>query len=307
MAQLVRLDERAALIGQVVQEKKNRNALIQTAPAHLPLAAKERLIAVALSNICYNTALLEVATTKPGLVSIFAGIQETMRLGIEIGGAMGESYLVPFMNNKVGAKLAVLIIGYKGMINICERARCDVMGYPVFEGDEYSYEYGDTPRIFHRPGRANPKTRDTLIATYAVARVRGGHKKLVWLWREDIEKHKARSRGAGSADSPWNHPQDYIPMAVKTSVRVIFPMLPKTTDIARALEADNKADAGEPLRLNDGIFAEDQMLQLPADLQEQPEDKRSALDKLTDQAKGGKGPDLPGPPGEITDSDINWG
>src|SRR5215203_2413905 len=132
MTQLLRLDERAKLIGAVIQDKRNRNALILSAPAHLPLAAKERLIAVALSNVCYNAKLLEVAMTKPGLISIFAGIQETMRLGIEIGGVMGESYLVPFNNAKIGAKLAVLIIGYKGMINICERARCDVMGYPGF-------------------------------------------------------------------------------------------------------------------------------------------------------------------------------
>lgn len=304
--QLMKLDQRAAIIGEVVNEKRNRNALILSAPAHLPLAAKERLVAVALSNVCYNTALLEVAQTKPGLISIFAGIQETMRLGIEIGGAMGESYLVPFNNAKVGAKLAVLIIGYKGMINICERARCDVMGYPVFEGDEYSYEYGDSPKIFHRPGRGNPKTKATLLATYAVARVRGGHKKLMWLWREDIEKHKARSRGASSADSPWNHDQDYIPMSVKTAVRAIFPMLPKTTDIARTLEADNRADLGNPPLLNEGIFDDEQKMKLPKELEAEP-DPRSALDKLAD-AQSGKpegGPDIQ-PPG-LTDTDISWG
>lgn len=304
--QLMRLDQRAALIGEVINEKRNRNALILSAPAHLPILAKERLIAVALSNVCYNDKLLEVAQSKPGLVSIFAGIQETMRLGIEIGGAMGESYLVPFMNNKVGAKLAVLIIGYKGMINICERARCDVMGYAVFEGDEHSYEYGDTPKIFHRPGRGNPKNKTTLIATYAVARVRGGHKKLLWLWREDIEKHKARSRGASSADSPWNHDEDYIPMAVKTSVRALFPMLPKTTDIARTLEADNRADQGDPPRLNDGVFNEDEKLKLPPELADAP-DTRSALDKLTDaQTKPATGPEIQ-PPSAMSDKDISWG
>lgn len=302
--QLTRLDDRATLISQVVYEKKNRQALLRTAPAHLPIAAKERLIAVAMSNICYNTALLEVAQTKPGLVSIFAGIQETMRLGIEIGGAMGESYLVPFNNAKVGAKLAVLIIGYKGMVNICERARCDVMGYPVFDGDEFNYEYGDSPRIFHRPTRGTKKDKDTLIATYSVARVRGGHKKLVWLWREDIEKHRQRSRGASSADSPWNHAQDYIPMAVKTAVRVIFPMLPKTTDIARTLEADNRADRGEPMVLNEGLFDEDDKLKLPEGLQEET-DKRGALDKLTDTLSGEQPANVPLPP--LTDSDIDFG
>lgn len=302
--QLMKLDDRAALIGNVINDKRNRNALILSAPAHLPLTAKERLISVALSNVCYNPNLLEVAMTKPGLVSIFAGIQETMRLGIEIGGAMGESYLVPFNNNKVGAKLAVLIIGYKGMINICERARCDVMGYPVFEGDEYNYEYGDSPKIFHRPGRSNTKTRETLVATYAVARVRGGHKKLLWLWREDVEKHKARSRGASSNDSPWNHPQDYIPMAVKTAVRAIFPMLPKTTDIARTLEADNRADLGEPPQLNDGIYTEEQKVTLPADLQDD-QDKRSALDKLTDPKAAAT--EIKPPGSLLNDNDINWG
>jgi phage RecT family recombinase len=303
MTQLMRLDQRAALIGEVVNDKKNRNALILSAPAHLPLTAKERLISVALSNVCYNEKLLEVAQHKFGLVSIFAGIQETMRLGIEIGGAMGESYLVPFNNSKLGGKVAVLIIGYKGMINICERARCDVMGYPVFEGDEYSYEYGDSPKIFHRPGRTNPKNKSTLVATYSVARVRGGHKKLLWLWREDVEKHKARSRSAAMNDSPWNHDQDYIPMAVKTAVRAIFPMLPKTTDIARTLEADNRADLGDPPRLNDGIYNEDEKLKLPKELEDEP-DKRSALDKLTD-AQNQK-PEDPKPSGQLMDSDINW-
>jgi recombination protein RecT len=304
--QLIELDKRAAIIGQVVNEKKNRNALILSAPAHLALAAKERLISVALSNICYNSALLDVAQTKPGLVSIFAGIQETMRLGIEIGGAMGESYLVPFMNNKVGAKLAVLIVGYKGMINICERARCDVMAYPVFEGDTYDYRYGDDPKIAHVPARGTKKDKSSLIATYAVARVRGGHKKLVWLWREDIERHRARSRGASAKDSPWNHDDDYVPMAMKTAVRVIFPMLPKTTDIARALEADNRADRGDAAPINDGIYSEEMKLELPAGLQEQ-KPAGGALDQLTDKLKGeGEGPGIPPPPGELTDKDIRW-
>ena len=303
--QLIKLDQRAAIIGEVVNEKKNHNALVLSAPAHLPLAAKERLIHIALSNICYNTNLLDVAATKHGLVSIFAGIQETMRLGIEIGGAMGESYLVPFNNTKLNAKLAVLIIGYKGMINICERARCDVMAYPVFEGDDFNYEYGDSPKIFHRPGRGNPKSKDTLVATYAVARVRGGHKKLLWMWREDVEKHRARSRGASSADSPWNHDQDYIPMAMKTSVRAIFPMLPKTTDIARTLEADNRSDLGEPPQLNDGLFTDDQKIVLPKDLQEEA-DTRSALEKLADAQGPAKTADVQ-PSGTLDANDINWG
>jgi recombination protein RecT len=303
--QLIKLDERAAIIGQVVMDKRNKNALIQSAPSHLSLGAKERLISVALSNIIYNTNLLEVAATKPGLVSIFSGIQETMRLGIEIGGAMGESYLVPFMNNKVGAKLAVLIIGYKGMINICERAHCSVMGYAVFEGDEYSYRYGDEPKISHTPGRGNVKNKSTLIATYAVARVRG-HKKLVWLWKEDVEKHKARSRGASSKDSPWNHDEDYIPMAVKTAVRVLFPMLPKTTDIARALEADNRADRGDATPLNDGIFTEEQKIILPDELQEPAAKAGGVLDQLTDKLTTEQPADLPAPPGELTDKDIGW-
>lgn len=308
--QLLRLDERARLINDVLYDKRNRQALVLSAPAHLALQAKERLLAVAAQNVCYNPVLLEVAQTKAGLVSIFAGIQETVRLGIEIGGSMGESWLVPFNNTKLNAKLAVLIIGYKGMINICERAKCDVMGYPVFQGDEFSYRYGDDPRIFHVPSRAPDQTRtkDSLVATYAVGQLRSGHRKRLVLERHEIEKHRARSAAARQKDSPWNHDQDYIPMAMKTAVRALFPQLPKTTDIARALEADRKTDVGEPQRLNQEVYNEEQRMVLPDDLQE-PADTRSALDRLADtlSTEGKAKAEDPGPPADGLDADqIKW-
>jgi recombination protein RecT len=221
---------------------------------------------------------------------------------------MGECWLVPFNNSKIGAKLAVFIIGYKGMINICERSRCDVIAYPVFQGDTFSYHYGDDPRIFHTPAADNlPQNKDTLTHAYAVATLRTKTKKRLVLTRAQIDRHKARSRGADKADSPWNHQQDFIPMAMKTAVRALFPQLPKTTDMARALDSEIRAELGEPTAVNHEVYDEEFKLHLPQELQE-PEDKRSALDKLA-EAQGAEGTTTtpPTPPVSLTDDDIKWG
>ena len=57
--------------------------------------------------------------------------------------------------------------------------------------------------------------------------------------------------------------------------------------------------------LNEGIFDEEQRLKLPADLQE-PEDTRSALDKLAEAQGQKKEPDIKPPGTLLNDTDIRW-
>jgi recombination protein RecT len=294
MTQLLRLDQRAAMIGQVL--KDNRKTLMASIPP--VVGDRERFFATMYNSIAYNVELLEVASVKPGLLSIFSAIQETMRLGIEIGGAMGECWLIPFNDSKLGCKIAQLIVGYQGMRNIAGRSKSvlDLMAYAVFEGDdEFDFQYGDQPRIVHRPGRKNPKNRDTLVAAYAVCHLRGGGKQILVMYREEIEEHRERSKAAKSAMSPWNHPKDYIEMAKKTPVRGLFKMIPKNTDMARVVETDERADRGETVIDIEGLV-------LPPELQPEPAAGGGKLDQLTEKLKGASEP----PSGELSADAINW-
>jgi recombinational DNA repair protein RecT len=80
-----------------------------------------------------------------------------------------------------------------------------------------------------------------LYAAYCVARLRRGGKQMEVMLKDEIDEHRAKSRAKDSG--PWVN--EYVPMALKTTVRKISKYLPKSNELlARALDLDDKADRG---------------------------------------------------------------
>ena len=266
MAQLVQMDRRSQDIVNLF--KLNRDRMVRAAPKGMD---PNRLLAVAFNAIVYNTDLLQCTRE-----SLIGGAFEALKLGLTLGGPMQEAWLIPFNNRRKSeqgwetVKEATFIIGYMGMRNLIDRARAVVdlhpravhngmtptitfkeergKQVPVVTGwtqgtpDEFDYFFGDEPRIIHRPRNPMAEYKDQLRAVYAVARLRGGGKQVEVLEIEEIEKHRNRSRAKDNG--PWV--TDYVPMALKTSIRKIAKYLPKASlEVARAIDLDEKADAGE--------------------------------------------------------------
>jgi recombination protein RecT len=234
MSQLIRLDDRAKTLESVF--KQNMGALSKVVPR--TMGDPSRLLRIAYNNVAYDTALLECSATPQGMASIFGGVMECLKLGLQIGGPMQEAWLIPFKQK--GIPIATVIIGYQGYRNILDRGKSVIDLHPVsvYEGDEFDFELGSRPFVKHKPKLGD---RGKLIAVYAVAHLPRGGIQIEVMGKEEVDQHRAKSRASGAG--PWV--DFYDAMALKTVVRKISKYLPKSSEIlARALDLDDRADRG---------------------------------------------------------------
>lgn len=249
---------------------KNKAALAEAATKHLSV---DRLTKLALTEIRKTP---DLALCDPP--TVVASVMQAAQLGLEIGGPLGRSYLVPFNNSKTGRKECQLIIGYKGMIELALRSGMveTIEGYPVYEGDVFEYSLGLNRKLEHEPcGEDDPAK---LTHAYAIVRFKGGGVLFTVLTRNAIEK--VRDRSAGGRNAIWKL---YFPeMGVKTAIRRIFKFTPASPEIARAVAIDELAEAGVST-----LDALDADIVAPAAPEEKvpPKEPAGALDKLVDRAR----------------------
>lgn len=237
MTQLVKLDERAKGVEQLF--RANMPALVKAAPK--ASGDPTRLVRMAFNAIAYNPGLVQCSHA-----SLLAGVMESMKLGLTVGGPLQECFLIPFRNK--GEMEATFILGYQGMRSLIDRSKAVMALHPraVYQNDAFDVDFGSQPRVSHKPywmlGHAEP---GPLVAVYAVAHLRGGGIQIEVMPKAEIDAHRARSRAGQSG--PWV--TDYDAMALKTVVRKIFKYLPKAGEIheaiSRAVQLDERADRGE--------------------------------------------------------------
>ncbi len=193
----------------------------------------ERLLRVVGAAISRNPGLLEC--TKE---SFFVAVSCCGQLGLEPN-LLGDAYLVPFNNRKTGKKEVQFMPGYRGLVNLARRSGeiSTIYAEVVKEGDEFQYELGDTPRIYHKPSMKDGERRGILYV-YAVAKLKDGGIQRVVMSSAEVEGIRKRSRAAN--DGPWV--TDYDEMAKKTALRRLSKLLPMTVEFADAVEREIEAD-----------------------------------------------------------------
>lgn len=187
---------------------------------------------VALNACMKNTRLLECSRQ-----SLMLAVMEAAALGLEPN-TLGLSYLVPY------AGVATLIIGYKGYVQLAGRAGTMILADLVYEKEAHKATQRE-PERFHV--KLPPAERGAeVIAAYAVGSPRGvapHAKPAVWLWREDLDAHRARSRSwqeyvkDHGKVTPWI--TDEAAMQRKTCIRGLAPYLPLSPQFQRALTVDD--------------------------------------------------------------------
>ena len=208
---------------QAVQSAEFSGQLAKALPKAI---TPERFVRLVMTQVRTNQMLM-----RCDQASFLGAVMTAAQLGLEFD-ARQLAYLIP---RKVqGQWRATAMIGYRGYIELARRSGQvrDVQAHVVYARDEFVVEYGDTPRVIHKPTLVGE--RGDAIAAYAVAFYKDGGTTAIALRKDEIEKRRGRS--AAGDKGPWS--TDWDAMARKTAVRALAAYLPQTPELANAIALD---------------------------------------------------------------------
>lgn len=226
--------------GQIVPRNQNSNSLPELLKKMTPEIAKalpkhvtpDRMSRIALTALRTNPKLAECT---PG--SFLGCVLSAAQLGLEPNTPMGHCYLIPYGRD------CTLQLGYQGMLELTRRSGMvrAIYAYAVREGDEFSYELGLEPTIKHRASNAEDREERPITHVYAVAKLKDGDPVFTVMTKAQVDAIRKRSRSGNSG--PWA--TDYEQMSLKTAIRRLYKWLPKSAELATAVQLDEAGEIGE--------------------------------------------------------------
>lgn len=243
------------------KEQALKQALAQVGTrveAVLPARITDPQMRKRIAEKMLRVALL-AATKQPKLYdctpeSVLQSVLTAASLGLEIGGVLGEGYLVPFFTG--GKQTCQFVPGYRGLIKLAvqtgEVKQIEVR--LVYTKDVFDVSFGTDPDITHLPDLASSEREDQhIVAAYMVATFADGSKQFEVMTRDEVLKVRAASKAAGSG--PWV--SWFGEMVKKTVVKRGMKLLPLTPDSFRlAVELDNRAERGGEILNPDPVLDE---------------------------------------------------
>jgi recombination protein RecT len=176
--------------------------------------------------------------------SVLGGLMTCAQLGLRPG-VLGHAWLLPFWDSHAKSHRAQLIIGYQGYRELADRTGQiqTLIGRVVHEHDTFDIDYGTDDRLIHKP-KLNGD-RGEPVGYYTIVKyTTGGH--AFWhMTKADVEAHRDRFAMAKKIDrqtkavtvvGPWR--DHFDEMALKTTFLRLAKWMPKSTDLAAAIEAD---------------------------------------------------------------------
>lgn len=175
--------------------------------------------------------------------SVLGAAMTCAQLGLRPGvGALGQAWILPFYDSKTRGQRAQLIIGYKGYVELGHRSDriASLHSRIVYANDLFEVEYGAAEdKWLHKPCLDGERGEAKLF--YAVGRLaNGGYSLTDPMTVADMQKHRdkfamARTR-EGKIVGPWvDH---FEAMGQKTMLLRLMALMPKSTEIQRAMDND---------------------------------------------------------------------
>jgi recombination protein RecT len=240
--------KKAESLAEVLNKDSMVKEIKRALPKHL---TADRMVRIA------TTALRTTRNLSLCLPETFFGsLLQASQLGLEVNTPLGHAWLIPRKNGELSRHAGrdvyecTLMIGYQGMIDLSRRAMdsrgehlvVGIRARGVRLGDEFEWEDGLYPKLFHRRSTAIDRQNMELTHAYAVAKLAGDEREFEVLTRAEVEERKARSAAAKLGSSPWN--SDYEAMANKSAVRALWKWLPKSSEMATAEQLETASDMG---------------------------------------------------------------
>jgi recombination protein RecT len=171
--------------------------------------------------------------------SVLGALMTCAQLGLRPG-VLGHAWVLPFWDNKNKGYKAQLVIGYQGYIDLAHRSPkvASIIARTAYEGDAFEVDYGIADTIVHKPNLFGERGKP--VAYYAVVKyVSGGYAFFV-MSHADMLQYRDENATAKNRDGkifgPWI--DNFEGMAQKTTIRQLAKYMPKSTELAAAMAAD---------------------------------------------------------------------
>lgn len=197
-------------------------------PDHL---SGERIARLALTEIRKSEIAKAKGISKQSLaecdpMSFVGALLTAAAYGVEVG--TPEAYLVPYKRE------CTLIIGYQGYTKLFwqhpQAAALDA--FAVYSKDEFDYAYGLDPFLRHKPARGD---RGEIILYYAAVSLSTGGRHFEVFTPEEIKALRGgKVGGNGGIPDPMRW------MERKTAIRQVLKPMPKSVQLAGAVDADER-------------------------------------------------------------------
>lgn len=232
----------------VVKRSEQMAQLIKSMTPELSRALPKHLTGDRMARIVLTAIRLNPKLAECTQASFIGCVLSCAVLGLEPNTPLGLAYLIPRKNNKNNGQLeCTLQLGYHGMIDLAGRAGANVYAYAVHKGDDFRYQYGTDPKIYHVPSEDEGRDAQPITHAYAVTVAADGRKNFTVLTLAQIEARRQRSAAAN--EGPWI--TDFEAMCLKTAVRAHFKWMPKQTErgstLAQGVALEEAPENGTPL------------------------------------------------------------
>ena len=213
----------------------NFPAMLEKYGAEIARALPQHINASRMSRIALTAFRRNQALGRCDPRSVFAAVIQAAQLGLEPD-TLGRSYLIPYKNE------CQFVPGWKGLVDLCNRSgNATVWTGAVFEGDEFDYQLGDSPKVTHKPGGENDEKKMTHV--YAIGRVNGSTWPVVEVWTaERIKKHLKRYNKQG--DRHYAMQGNMEMYGRKVALLQVLKYMPMSPELTRAVELSYAADNG---------------------------------------------------------------
>lgn len=250
----------ARTIGEALMTAQFQRAVADAAPQHMTASR--------LMSTFRQAARNNPAFDQCNLMSVLGVFMTCTFLGLEPNTPQGHAYMIPFARKRFdratrqmvddGYDLQ-LIIGYQGMIDLAYRSDRvqSIAAHAVYEGDDFSFEYGSNEHLQHRPkglhaegdipryfygfSKLRAGQAFEVLPTSAVLRIRNSSQgfRAALAAKEKAEEKRWKIPGTWT-EAPWV--KHFDAMGRKTAMRALYKWLPKTTEMAAAQRLDEAQD-----------------------------------------------------------------
>lgn len=184
--------------------------------------------------------------------TVLGAVLTCAQLGLRVGGALGQAYVLPFWNTERGTFEASFVLGYKGITLLAAQSGYvrGIAARTVFRRDTFRIVYReDRDELVHEPYLFDDKGEPTLYYGRALL-AEGGYQLTPPVTRDAMRKHRARHVRIKSG--PWfddrGVPGDgFEAMCHKTCVKLLGRTLPLSATARRAIAADGGVRTSESL------------------------------------------------------------